>query len=185
MTRRRRKRAALVAAASLFASLLCAPDALAEKVTHADLQAISNALGFLNGLSRGAPIVVGVLYAPDGADAKQQAVQTAGALEAIPGPNQSSFRGEPISVKDLAQSSTHLDAVLLLPGAESQAQAIAEAARHRRLLTISTDPSCIDAKCCVLMVRTTGRTQIVLDTQMADSVGANFSSVFTMMVERR
>jgi hypothetical protein len=35
------------------------------------------------------------------------------------------------------------------------------------------------------MVNSAGRVRIVLDTAMANSVGANFSSVFQMMVERR
>jgi hypothetical protein len=53
------------------------------------------------------------------------------------------------------------------------------------LVSISNDPACMDAKCCVLMVRTVGGVEIVLDTQLAEAVGAHFSSVFTMMVKRR
>jgi hypothetical protein len=35
------------------------------------------------------------------------------------------------------------------------------------------------------MVRTEGTVEIVLDTALADSVGARFSTVFAMMVKRK
>jgi hypothetical protein len=43
----------------------------------------------------------------------------------------------------------------------------------------------MDARCCVLMVQAGSSVNIVLDTALADAAGAQFSSVFTMMVKRR
>lgn len=183
MTRIAHKPAIFAAAILLLAAAVGPWPAHAADVSSADLHAIANALTFLDGLPHGGQIMVGVVYASD--DTKTQAVQVAAALSAIPGPNQSTFRGEPISVKELGQGGGHLDAALLLPSAVGQSAAVSDAARHRHLLTISTDPSCLESKCCVLMVRASDRVQIVLDTAMANSVGANFSSVFTMIVERR
>jgi len=154
-------------------------------VTPGDLQAITNALGFLNNLPRGGSIVVAIVYGSDTADAKANAAQVASALESLRGPDQSSFRAVIMSVRDLTTAVRHLDAVLLLAGSLGHAAAISEAARRLHVITISTDPSCVDAKCCVLMVRSADRVLIVLDTAMAHSVGASFSSVFEMMVERR
>jgi hypothetical protein len=57
--------------------------------------------------------------------------------------------------------------------------------RRRHIISISNDPACLGAGCCVLMVRTTGTVEIVLDTALADSVGARFSTVFAMMVKRK
>ncbi len=151
-------------------------------MSSADLHAIANALTFLDGLPHGGQIMVGVVYASDDTKRRRAGRRRA---ERDPGPNQSTFRGEPISVKELGQGGGHLDAALLLPSAVGQSAAVSDAARHRHLLTISTDPSCLESKCCVLMVRASDRVQIVLDTAMADLVGANFSSVFTMIVERR
>jgi len=173
---------ALISAAVLFVDTQAAT---AAEVTANDLRAISNALGFLEGLPHGAPVTVGIVYAADVPDAKSDAVQTAATLNAIPGPNQSSFRSDILTVRELAQTAIHLDAVLLLPSTMSQAAAIGDIARRKRLVTISTSPSCIEARCCVLMVRAEERVEIVLDTTMADSVDAQFSSVFKMMVERR
>lgn len=179
---RRATFAALVSAPILF---LVSPPVRAEGVTPGDLQAITNALGFLNNLPRGGSIVVAIVYGSDTADAKANAAQVASALESLRGPDQSSFRAVIMSVRDLTTAVRHLDAVLLLAGSLGHAAAISEAARRLHVITISTDPSCVDAKCCVLMVRSADRVLIVLDTAMAHSVGASFSSVFEMMVERR
>jgi hypothetical protein len=165
----------------LTATLGLSIPAGADEITPADLHAIVNALGFLNGLPHGAPITVGLAF---GADIKA-ASQTGAALEAIPGPAQSSFKTIPIAVRDLMLAPAHFDVLLIMPDAVGQVTAVAEAARHRKLMTVATDVSCLEHGACVLMVHSAGRVHIVLDTQLANAVGANFSSVFTMMVERK
>jgi hypothetical protein len=171
-----------MAAGVFTAALGLATPALSTNETAAvDLHAIANALGFLNGLPRGAPIIIGIVF---GSDAKT-ASQTAAAMEAIPGPAQSSFKTVLIEALDLARTQGHLDAVLLMPDALAQAATVADAARRRKLVTVATDPACLEQHSCVLMVRAGARVHIVLDTQLANAVGANFSSVFTMMVERK
>lgn len=170
-----------VAASLLAAALGLANPAVADEITVADLHAVANALGFLNGLPHGAPVTIGIVFGADG----KQASQTAAALEAIPGPAQSSFRTALVQAKDLAHAPGHFDAVLIMPDAASQAAVVADAARRRKLVTIATDPFCLEQDDCVLMVRAGTHVHIVLDTQLAAAVGANFSSVFTMMVERK
>ncbi len=173
------------AAGMALATLLAAPTACAGEVTGADLRAVANALGFLDGLPHGGPIDIGIVYAPDNGDAKIRAAQAATLLSGMPGPNQSPLRAQLLTVKDLTETGYHVNAVLLMPSAVGQAAAISDAARRRKVLTVSTDPSCLASGCCALMVRADGRVQIVLDTAVADAVGARFSSVFKMMVERR
>ena len=168
-------------ASFLAAALALTNPAVADEITVADLRAVANALGFLNGLPHGAPVTIGVVFGTDG----KQASQTAAALEAIPGPAQSSFKTTLVQAKDLARAPGHFDAVLVMPDAAGQAAMVAEAARRRKLVTVATDPSCLEQDACVLMVRAGTRVHIVLDTQLATAVGANFSSVFTMMVERK
>jgi hypothetical protein len=172
----------ILAAGILVSALSLAKPAMAGgEMTAADLRAVANALGFLNGLPRGAPIMVGVVFGVD----NKQAAQTAAELEAIPGPAKSSFKTELLAVKDLSHAQGHLDVALIMPDAAGDAVAVADAARHRKLVTIATDPNCLEQNACVLMVRAGERTKIVLDTQLAAVVGANFSTVFTMMVERK
>jgi len=169
--------------AGVFAAALglSSPALCADDIPPNDLHAIVNALGFLNGLPHGAPITVGVVF---GADNKA-AAQTAAALDAMPGPAQSSFKTVVIAAKDLGHAPAHLDAAIIMPDASAQAALVADAARHRKLVTVATDPSCLEQDACVLLVRSGARVHIVLDTQLAGAVGANFSSVFTMMVERK
>ena len=71
----------------------------------------------------------------------------------------------------------------LIPGTTSSA--IVDVARRRHLLVMSNDPTCLDQRSCMLMVRDTGRVEIVLDSALAQSAGVSFSSVFTMMVQHR
>ena len=157
----------------------------AEEVTIADMQAAARALGFLDNLPREGQIDVAIVYAARLRESKTQATQAAGWLNALPGPNKSQFHTTIISVDNLVQSRDHLDAVFLLPGLSSDAAAIIEVTRRRHLVSISNDRVCLDANCCVLMVRAEDGVEIVLQTALADAVGAKFSTVFTMMVKRR
>jgi len=65
------------------------------------------------------------------------------------------------------------------------AKAIIDVVRRRRVVSISSDPACLETKCCVLMVHSNGKVDIVLDTALADAAGAHFSPVFAMMVKRK
>ena len=157
----------------------------ADEVTIADLQAAARALGFLDPLPRDRVIVVGIIYTASTSSSRTLAAQVAEQFKAIPGPNHTSFQVEIIAADGLAQFANRLDALFLLPGTSRDQAVIAEFMRRRHLVSISNDPACMDAKSCVLMVRTTGGVEIVLDTQLAEAVGAHFSSVFTMMVKRK
>jgi hypothetical protein len=180
------KRIVFSAAVLALAALLGGPPATAaEDVTVSDLQAMTRSLGFLDTLRRDGTIAIGVVYAPNVPNARMLAARAAESLRAIPGPNSAALRPEIIAVEELAQFPGRLDAVFLMPGVSAPEHGMADTVRRRRLVSISNDPACLDAKCCVLMVGTTGSVEIVLDTAQADAVGAHFSSVFVMMVKRR
>lgn len=157
----------------------------AGDVTAADLQAVARSLGFLDTLPHDGTIAVGIVYAAAVPDGKAKALQVAENLRSVPGPNTASFQPTLIAAETLAQAPDRLDALFLMPGVFGSAAAIIETARQRHLITISTDPACLEAKCCVLMVRADRRVEIVLDTALADAVGAHFPSVFTMLVTRK
>ena len=157
----------------------------AGNITIADLQASARALGFLDSLPDDGTIVVGIVYSTRTPDAKALAIQAASSLAALPGPNNSVFRTRVLSIDDLVQGGGRLDAIILMTGLSADAAAISNAVRRRRLVSISSDPACLNAKSCVLMINTSRGVEIVLDTAMAEVVGATFSTVFTMMVKRR
>lgn len=158
---------------------------VAENVSISDLRAAVGALGFVENLPRGESLVIGVVYAAKMPAAEASANETAKLVSAIPGPNSVMLRPAVISTADLAQFRGRLDALFLMPGASGQAEAVLEAIHRRRVVSISSDPACLDEKLCVLMVRTEPRVEIVLDAALADAVGARFSPVFAMVVKRR
>jgi len=143
------------------------------------------ALGFLDSLPHDGTIFVGVVYGTSISDGKTAAAQVVGELNTMEGPNSKVLHAEAIPQEGLSQAQGRLDVLFLLPGSSSTANAIGEFIRRRRIVSISNDPACVGAGCCVLMVRTEGTVEIVLDTALADSVGARFSTVFAMMVKRK
>jgi len=162
--------------------LLAAPAHAADDMTVPDLEVVSRAIGFLDNLPHDGDIAVGIVY-PDSAEGRAKAVQTASRLDSVKGPNRTKFNISLISAKNLEQPRGHLDIALLLPNQSSSE--IADAVRRNRLISISNDPSCINAKCCVLMVQSGAQVNIVLNTNLAADVGARFSPIFMMMVKRR
>jgi hypothetical protein len=157
----------------------------ASDVSAADLQAATRAIGFLQNLPHDGSIVIGIVYATQSEASKALATQIAATLASLPGPNKSVIRTKLVSIDSLAQTTERLDALFLVPGISSEGSAIGDAIRRRRIISISNDPSCLDSNCCVLMVRAKPDVEIVLNTVVADAVGANFSTVFAMIVKRR
>lgn len=160
-------------------------DALPAEVSTDDLRAIARSLGFLDSLPREGAIIVGVVYAPGD---EAGAARTADRLNAVEGPNSTTFKARSIPVGALSQTQDHLDVLLVEDGActdPAVAQAIVEAVRRRHVVSISSDPACVETKCCVLMVHSDRKVEIVLDTALADDAGAHFSPVFAMMVKRK
>lgn len=160
-------------------------DAAEVPISNADLTAALRALGFLDSLPHDGQVRLAVVYVGSSSEGKSQALQVASALNAMQGPNSATLHADAIAADGLAQTSGRLDALFLLPGSSSTAPMIGEFIKRRRVVSISNDPSCLGARCCVLMVRTSGNVEIVLDTALADSVGARFSTVFSMMVKRK
>jgi hypothetical protein len=169
----------------IFGLALISSATRAAEVTSSDLEAAIRTLGFLETLHRDSAVNLGVVYAPDSATAKAQAASVATRISALPGPNKSVLRATPVATEALAQAADQLDVIYLMPGASAEAATIIEAARRRHLVTISNDPTCLDQKCCVLMIRTGRGVEIILQTSLADAVGARFSAVFSMMVKRQ
>lgn len=178
-----------VVAACLVAFAVALPFAAsaaqAADVTLSDLQAAARSLGFLDSLTRDGTIVVGFVYPASSDAGKAQAASLADRLRSIPGPNSAMFRTEIIASSDLNSFAGRLDAVFLAPGTNPEAKAIADAILQKHLVSISSDPACLAAKTCVLMIRTDRGVEINLDTALAGAVGARFSPVFSMMVKRR
>ncbi|MGB8536098.1 MAG: YfiR/HmsC family protein [Acidobacteriaceae bacterium] len=156
----------------------------ADHISADNLEAAMRTLSFLESLPKDGAIIVGVVYPSDVPAGKASAVQAAKIIDSTRGPGSRQFQAVVISTDELAGFDRHLDALFLVPGSSMHPDVILEAILHRRLVSISDDPICIEAKCCVLMVRAGQRVEITLNTALADKVGARFSLVFTMVVKR-
>jgi len=177
--------AKIAASAVICTTLALTSTARAAGVALADLQAATRSLGFLDSLQNRSTISIGVVYGAGVHDGKNSAAQTAGALAAMHGPGSSTIRASIVTVDELAQNAQHFDALYLMPGITANGAQIADTVRRQHIVSISSDPACLDAKYCVLMVQAGSSVNIVLDTALANAAGAQFSSVFAMMVKRR
>ena len=174
-----------MATAVFLATIAISPLNAAEEVPLADLKAATRSLGFLQNLPRGGSFAIGIVYPSGSANGKVTSQQASEQMRGLEGPNGSVLKPEPIAVGDLAGHAEHLDALYLMPGLGGGSATIVEEARRRHLLVMSSDPTCLDQHCCMLMVRDTGRVEIILDSGLAQSAGISFSSVFAMMVKHR
>ena len=161
------------------------PANAAGNAAQGDLQSATRALGFLDTLQNHPVIVIGVVYSDGVANNKSDAARIAGQLATMPGPNSSIIRANVVTTDDLAHATQHFDALYLMLSAAADAGAITDYVRRQHVVSISNDPACLDAGYCVLMVQAGSRVNIVLDTAMAKAAGAQFSTVFMMMVKRR
>ena len=175
----------IASTAAICAILAHTPPVHAAEVGPADLQAATRSLGFIDSLQNRSTISVGVVYGAAVRDGKNSAAQTAGALAALHGPGSSTIRANILTVDELAQNTQHFDVLYVMPGITGSGAQVADAVRRQHIVSISSDPTCLDARYCVLLVRAGAGVDIVLDTALADAAGARFSSVFTMMVKRR
>jgi hypothetical protein len=160
-----------LAAALLATSVLFAAHAQAA-TTARDLQVIARAVGFINGLPRGA-IDVAIVEGP-GANALAAAMGrrvTAGGMTLNP-------RLVPIS--RLAASGVR---VIIVPeGQHASHMAIATAAHTLSAVTLSTDMNCVRSGHCVVGVSASPRVEIVVSRAAAAASGVSFSQAFRVMI---
>jgi hypothetical protein len=173
--------------AALFGTLFgILPAARAvDRASVDNLQASVRTLGFLESLPKEGSIVVGVIYASDTRGSEALAAETAALLSTMRGPNSRRLQPQVLSIDDLAHFEGHLDVLFLVQGATKHSDVLLDAMRRLHLVTISDDSLCSVTQTCVLMVRAGQRVEISLNTALADAVGARFSLVFMMVVNRK
>ena len=156
-----------------------------DRVSVDNLQASVRTLSFLESLPKGGSIVVGVIYASDTRGGETLAAETAALLSTMRGPNSRPLQPEVLSVNDLAHFEGHLNVLFLVQGSTKRSDVLLDTMRRLHLVTISDDSLCSITQTCVLMVRAGQRVEISLNTDLADAVGARFSLVFMMVVNRK
>jgi hypothetical protein len=150
---------------------LAGGDALAQ-TTARDAQLMARAVGFANGLPRGAVDVAVV----DGPGADELLAVMGGRISA--GGVMLTLRRVPLGA--LAESGAR---VIIVPEGQGSAHGqIAQAARAMGALTISTDMSCVRANRCVVGVASAPRVEIVVSRAAARASGVSFARAFQVMI---
>jgi hypothetical protein len=157
----------------------------AAPVATADLQAALRSLGFLQSLQNRSAVVIAVIYNGSDTASRAQAQWVAAELTTLPGPGSARVTVNVVAAQDLAQSSQHFDALYLMPLPAEASRSAGDYVRRQSVISISSDPACLETQSCVLLVQARSSLSIVLDTALARAVGAKFSTVFTMLVKRR
>jgi hypothetical protein len=156
----------------------------ADPISIDNLQAAVQTLNFLESLPKEGPITVGVIYASEFANSQQLAAEAVKAIGTMRGPNNREVQAVGISIADLSHYAGHLDVIYLIIGASNHSGEIVTAIGRLRAVSISDDPACLAAKCCVLLVRSAQRVEITFNSSLAGVAGARFSLVFMMVVKR-
>jgi len=81
------------------------------------------------------------------------------------------------------QGAAGLAAILVTTASPAMVQEMAAAAKSRKLLTITTDPACMRANQCVMLVRSEPKIQVFANSQVAQQNGISFSQTFSMMIK--
>lgn len=166
------------AAAALVAVLACQAPAHAE-TTAKDAQVIVKAIGFQATKPSG-EVKVAVVFAPDQPDSVKDAEQAKAALEAARTP---ALTPVPVLVPvgQLATLDT-CQMVFVTAGTAAARDAIFEAAKSRKLLSVSTDATCAQAGKCVMAVKSEPRVEILVNRAAAQASSVEFTTAFRMMI---
>jgi hypothetical protein len=149
------------------------------------VDAAARSFGFLESAPRTKAISIGVVYDPGQTGARDFANSIAQRLAKPQGSRRSVIDAKPVDLGSLGQAADGLAGLYLLPGEPSRSAMVHDVVRQHRLVAVSPDPACLSARTCVLQVEAGRSVSIVLDTKLAEEVGARFSTVFSMMVTRK
>lgn len=127
--------------------------------------------------------MVGVIYNAADPASRAQAGRVATDLSRMPGPGSATVSAVPVAAHELAGQ--HFDAVYLMSLSPEASHAAGEFVRRQNVVSVSSDPQCLEYQTCVLLVQARSTMSVVLDTALARQVGAKFSTVFTMLVKRK
>jgi hypothetical protein len=169
--------------AVVFAFVLTVP--AISQISVDNLQAAVRTLNFLESLPKDGAIVVGVVYSSDIPGAQALALEIAKSLGTMRGPNSRILQTVVLSASELERFQGRLDVIFLAQGVCKHPERILSAMGRLHPVSISDDPICLDAQCCVLSVRAGEHVEISLNTALATAVGARFSLVFMMVVKRK
>lgn len=165
----------VAAAVALFAT----PPAFAD-VTAKDVQVIGRSLGFLTEKPSGR-LTVAIIHAPSVPESQKEAEGlksllgdglAAGAVTLVPAL---------VPVDTLAGLET-AGIAFVTGGLGPRHAAIFDATKGRKMLSVTTDPACIQAAKCVMSVKAEPKVEIIVSKAAADASQVAFQPAFRMMI---
>jgi hypothetical protein len=167
------------------ASTATAGSETATQPSTKDLEAVAHTLGFVEGIPRIGTVKIGIVYDPDDIDAAARAQDVALRLSKAAGPGSSDIAATTVAANALDRSAASFDALFIMSGGGKLTGMIVAEATKQRLVTISTDPACLELRSCVLSVQGEPSVSVTLDTGLASDLGVKISPIFAMMVKRK
>ncbi|MTJ80413.1 MAG: hypothetical protein F8N37_05260 [Telmatospirillum sp.] len=171
--------ATAVALSFLSVALPALPAAAA--VTERDVLAAARALTFLEHPPRG---TVDIGVAVDPADAAS--VKDADLIRRTIGNGlvigDLTIHARLISRADVA-SSEGIGALMIAGGSMDLFREAAAVGRTRQILTVSTDPACVQAALCVMLVKSDPKVQVFVNPRVAEQDGIAFTPTFNLMIK--
>lgn len=164
-------------AAGAVALVLLAP-AISSADSAKDLGVAGRALSFLENGPTGR-VTLGVVFDPS----KPNSVAEKNAIMAALGSGYSAgaltLVGKPIEAGGVA-SASGVQALFVTHGVNYAA--VGAAAKAKKLITIGSDPACVNSGACAMGIQTEPKVDITVNKSTAAAVGASFKAAFRMMI---
>ncbi|MEP3114281.1 YfiR/HmsC family protein [Nisaea sp.] len=148
-------------------------------ITERDLQVAGRTFGFINGIPKG-DVVIGIVVDEGNAASKAEADQLSGLLSGGLKVAKNTLQPKLIPVSALDFSGTNV--AFVTSGLGAQQAAIFAAASGAKIMTVSTDFSCVDAKQCVMGVASKPKVKIQVSQSAAGATGLQLSKALKLMV---
>ncbi|NIJ08239.1 hypothetical protein FHS31_001856 [Sphingomonas vulcanisoli] len=126
-------------------------------------------------------VVAAIVYEPGNAASEAEAAAIETEIGAGLTVGRATIKARRVSVNALG-GLAGVKVAFVTSGVHAQ-QALAEAAAHDGILTITGDTACVQAGRCVVAVSAAPRTQIIVSRAAAAASGIHFGSAFLMLIK--
>lgn len=172
---------------SLALAAGCASFALMQpaqaEITTKDVQVMTRALGFIEGGPSG-NVDVAIVFAPGNAASEKDAETARSVIGDAFKAGSMTLKARMVPAADFDKAE-NVGAAILTSGLADRLGSIATVAKQKKLVTVSTEPACIDAGHCVMAVKSEPKVEITVSKAAAEAAGIKFAAAFRMMITER
>lgn len=147
-----------------------------------DIKALSKAVGFIQGGPTG-DVEISIVFDPTNRESSEHASNIMQVSTQEGGLNKVKFVAKKVPYTNIDFINSKI--IFVTRGMEGKYQAILDRAVKIGAITVSTDENCLNKGACVLVVKTEPDIDILVSMSVADKIGVEFSSAFSMMITKR